>query len=223
MRASPILLVVALTLLLAPACEKKKPPPPPAPKAQAPAPAPAPPAPAPAPAAAPAMAVKPIPEGYHTLTPGLTVKGAADAIEWYKRAFGATEKSRMVLPGTQLVAHAELKIGDSILFVHDEMPHHKVAWPKGKEVPPAGLYMYVENVDGTYKRAVEAGARSVSAPKDMFWGDRYAHVVDPSGHHWGIATHKEDVPPDEMKKRGEAWAKEQQAKMKKKKKKKGKK
>jgi PhnB protein len=161
--------------------------------------------------------VKPIPEGYHTLTPGLVVRNGAEAIEWYKRGLGATEVMRMMSPDGKRLMHGELKIGDSVLMLGEEMPGMPVAWPKGKEQPPMGLYMYVADVDAAYEKAVGAGAKGVQPPKDMFWGDRYARIVDPYGHHWGIATHKEDVPPDELKRRGEAWAKKQAEKMKKKK------
>jgi uncharacterized glyoxalase superfamily protein PhnB len=166
--------------------------------------------------AGPSGAVKPIPEGYHTLTPGLAVKNAVEAIAWYQRALGARELARMPSPDGKLITHAELKLGDSILFLSDVMPGQTVAWPKGKEMPTVSLYMYVPDVDDTYRKAVGAGATGLSAPADMFWGDRFAHLVDPYGHHWAIATHKEDVSPAEMRKRGEAWAKEQAAKMKKK-------
>jgi len=149
------------------------------------------------------MAVRPIPEGYHTLTPSLTCKDAARAIEFYERAFGAKEIMRMTGPGGS-VSHAEMQIGDSRFFVSDEFPGMSAA-PAATALPSTYMFLYVENVDKSFDQAVTAGAKSAMSVTDMFWGDRYGKVTDPYGHHWGIATHKEDVAPDEMERRGAEW------------------
>ncbi len=151
-----------------------------------------------------AKKVQAIPEGYHTLTPGLIVQGAARAIEFYRKAFGAEERMRMPAPDGRIM-HSELKIGDSIIFVNDEMPDMQCLSPKTLKGSPISLYIYVENVDAAFKRAVEAGATVTMPLADMFWGDRFGKLVDPFGHQWGLATHKEDVAPAEMKKRQEAY------------------
>jgi len=148
--------------------------------------------------------VHPIPEGYHSVTPSITCKEAAKAIDYYKKVFGATEIMSMLGPGGT-VMHAELKIGDSVIFVSDEFPGMSSA-PVSTSSPSYGLFLYVEDVDGIYNRAVAAGASVVMPITNMFWGDRYGKVVDPFGHHWGLATHVEDVSPEEMKRRQEAWA-----------------
>jgi PhnB protein len=149
------------------------------------------------------MAVRPIPEGYHTLTPSLTCKNAASAIDFYSRAFGAKELSRMAGPGGS-VAHAELQIGDSRFFISDEFPGMSAA-PVSSALPSTYMFLYVENVDKSFEQAVSAGAKAEMPVTDMFWGDRYGKVTDPFGHHWGIATHKEDVSPEEMERRGAEW------------------
>lgn len=204
-------------IVVATACEKKKPAPAAAPAVAAPAPAPAKVAPAPAPAAAPSApkAVKPIPDGFHALTPALTFKDAAAAIDWYKKVFDATEVMRMPMPGGKGVMHAEIKIGDSVMMMGEPMPGMEVAWPQGKQMPTGSVMLYVPDVDAVVAKVTAAGGKLMMPVQDMFWGDRYGHVIDPFGHHWGIATHKEDVSPDELKKRGEAWAKEMMAKQKK--------
>jgi uncharacterized glyoxalase superfamily protein PhnB len=140
------------------------------------------------------MAVKPVPKGYHTVTPSLVVKGAAKLIDFIKAAFGAKELMRMPAPSGEIM-HAEVKIGDSIVMLNDAMQ---------QAVTTSSLFLYVPDVDGLYQRAVKAGATSVSEPADMFWGDRMAMVRDHFGNSWGIATHKEDVSPKEMQKRAEA-------------------
>jgi PhnB protein len=153
--------------------------------------------------------VKPIPEGYHTITPGLVLKGATKAIEFYKKAFGAEVKMNMANPDGR-VMHAELKIGDSMLFVGDEFPE----WaPDNKSPQTAGavtgsVFLYVNDTDAAFKRAVDAGAKPLMPPADMFWGDRFAKVIDPFGHHWGIATHKEDLTPAQMDVRRKEWEKQ---------------
>lgn len=142
---------------------------------------------------------KPIPEGHHTVTPGLTVKGADKAIEFYKKAFGATEINRFKGPDGRIM-HAEIKIGDSIIFLSDEMPG--CASPQTLGGTPAGLYVYVDDVDAVFNRAVSAGAQVKMPVADMFWGDRFGQVMDPFGHPWSLSTHIEDVSPQEMERRG---------------------
>jgi len=147
--------------------------------------------------------VRAIPEGYHSISPALTCKDAARAIEFYKQAFGATEMNRMDGPGGS-VAHAELRIGNSVIFVSDEFPGMSAA-PTPTTTPSSYLFLYTEDVDGTMNRALAAGA-TVSMPvMDMFWGDRYGKVTDPFGHSWGIATHVEDVAPEEITRRAAEW------------------
>ena len=144
--------------------------------------------------------VKHIPDGFHAVTPYLTVKDAGQAIDFYKRAFGARERVRMPMPDGK-VAHAELQIGDSIIMLGEECPEHGSVSPQTLEGSPVGLALYVDSVDNTFKRAVEAGASAKEAPEDKFWGDRAGSVTDPFGHKWMLLTHVEDVTPEEMKKR----------------------
>jgi len=137
------------------------------------------------------MKVKAIPDGYHTVTPSMSVKDAGKLIDYMKRAFGATESMRMPGPGG-VIWHAEVKIGDSVVMLSEAM----------NEPPVQGsLFLYVKDVDAVYAKALEAGGTSLMKPENMFWGDRFAKLVDPFGHHWALATHKEDVPPDEMSRR----------------------
>lgn len=138
------------------------------------------------------MAVKPIPEGYRTVTPYLCVRGASECIEFLKKAFGAEETFRMPMPGGK-VGHAELRFGDSMVMIADAT----------EQVPPrqAGIHLYVPNVDAVYKAAVGAGATGQREPADQFYGDRMGTVADRWGNVWSIGTHKEDVAPDEMKRR----------------------
>ena len=147
--------------------------------------------------------VRAIPEGYHSITPSLTCKNAAEAIEFYKKVFGAQEIMRMPGPNGK-IGHAELKIGDSIIFINDEfMPAaHRAEGP-----PPLSLFVYVEGADAVFNRAVAAGAKVDMPLENQFWGDRFGKVTDPYGHQWGLAQHVEDVAPDEMKRRAEAWMK----------------
>jgi PhnB protein len=147
--------------------------------------------------------VKPIPEGYHTATPYLTVRDAAKAVDFYKRAFDATELHRMDTPDGK-IAHAELKIGDSIIMLSDEMPGADTRSPQSVGGTTSAVFLYVKDVDSAFHKAVAAGARATTQLADMFWGDRYGKVTDPYGHSWFLATHKEDVAPTEMKKRAEA-------------------
>jgi PhnB protein len=148
---------------------------------------------------------KAIPEGYHAVTPYLAVKNAAEAIDFYRRAFGAQEISRMTGPGGNGVMHAEIRIGDSLIMLSDEFPGSGCASPQSLGGTTCQLFIYVEDVDAAFQQAVAAGAKSVMPATDMFWGDRYGKVTDPYGHQWGLATHKEDVSPAEMKKRSEAF------------------
>jgi PhnB protein len=145
------------------------------------------------------MSVKPIPEGYHSVTPYLIVKGAAKAIDYYKKVFGATEIMRMPGPnGT--VMHAEIKIGDSVIMLADEQQGNFRS-PEGLGGSPVSLMVYVEDVDKTFKQAVSNGAKEVRAVQDQFYGDRSGNLVDPFGHVWTVATHKEDVSQAEMQRR----------------------
>jgi len=145
--------------------------------------------------------VKSIPEGFRTVTPSLTVKGAAQAIEYYKQALGATELVRMPSPDGKIM-HAELKIGDSIIFLTDEFPERGMSRaPQTLGGTTSTLNLYVEDVDSLYQKAIDAGGKVNMPVDDMFWGDRYGTFTDPFGHQWGIATHKEDVSPADMEKR----------------------
>jgi len=141
------------------------------------------------------------PAGYHTLTPYLVVKDGARALDFYKKAFGATVIVRMDGPGGK-IGHAELKLGDSIFMLSDEMMGNRS--PESFGGSPVGIFMYVDDVDAAFKQAVDAGASTEMPPADMFWGDRYGRLTDPFGHKWSLATHIEDVSPEEMKKRMEA-------------------
>ena len=142
--------------------------------------------------------VKPIPEGSRSVTPHLICAGAADAIEFYKKAFGAEEMIRM--PGTQgRLLHACIRIGDSNVMLVDEMPEWGALGPKALKGSPVTMHLYVEDVDAAIARAVAAGATVAMPAADMFWGDRYGKIVDPFGHHWSLATHIRDMTADEMK------------------------
>jgi PhnB protein len=143
---------------------------------------------------------KPIPQGYRTVTPYLTVNDAARAIDFYKRAFGAQEVMRMDAPGGK-VAHAEIKIGDSIVMLGDEMPGAPNRSPQSLGGTCSGILLYVENADTFFNKAVSAGAQVEAPIADMFWGDRYGRLKDPFGHSWSVATHQEDVAPADMAKR----------------------
>jgi len=143
------------------------------------------------------MSVQPIPTGYHTLTPYMTVRDAARAIEFYKQAFGAEEKGVMKGPDGK-VMHAELRIGDSLFMLADEFPEFGSLSPQSTGGSGMGLHIYVEDVDSAFDRATRAGAKVEMPVADMFWGDRYGKVVDPFGHKWSIATHKRDMTMEEM-------------------------
>ena len=146
------------------------------------------------------MAVQPIPEGYHSLTPYLAVDDAAAAIDFYKRAFGAEETTRMPMEDGK-IAHAQLKIGDSQLMLSDPMEQSSVRPPNETGSPTSSIFMYVENVDAVVEQAVAAGATVTMEVQDAFWGDRWGTITDPFGHLWSVATHVEDVPPEEMAER----------------------
>ena len=147
--------------------------------------------------------VRPIPEGYHSISPALTCKDAARAIEFYKSVFGATEIMRMPGPGG-VIMHAELRIGDSVIFLNDEIPG-MTAGLSGSSSNPVYLFLYTEDVDSIYNRAVSMGSKVVMPLENMFWGDRYGKFNDPFGHSWGVATHVEDVAPEEMTRRQAEW------------------
>jgi len=144
--------------------------------------------------------VKPIPENYHTVTPYLIVNNAVGAIEFYKKIFGATELMRMPMPDGRL-GHAELKIGDSTVMLADEFPEANAHSPLSIGGSPVSMLLYVEDVDAVFADAVAAGSKVLKPIQDQFYGDRTGTLTDPFGHQWTIATHKEDVSPEEMKRR----------------------
>ena len=141
--------------------------------------------------------VKAIPEGMHTVTPHLVCAGAADAIEFYKKAFNATEVGRLAGPQGKLM-HAMIRIGGSAVMLVDEFPQWNSLGPKALKGSPVTIHLYVEDVDAWVKRAVAAGAKITMPLEDMFWGDRYCRLEDPFGHHWSVATHLRDVSPEKM-------------------------
>lgn len=149
------------------------------------------------------MAVRPIPEGYHSITPYLIIKGAAQAIEFYKKAFGAKETFRMEDPKSKKVGHAELRIGDSAIMLADECPDMGYRSPESYGGTPVSIHLYVESVDAVVEQAVRSGAKVERPVKDEFYGDRTGTLRDPFGHVWSVATHKEDISPGEMKRRAE--------------------
>ena len=146
------------------------------------------------------MAVKPIPAGMHTVTPTLAVEGAAEAIEFYKKAFGAEELSRAMDPSGKKIWHAAIRIGDSPVFLADASAE------MGNPARTTVLWMYLENVDASFKRATDAGATVVMPPADMFWGDRYGQVADKWGNKWGMASRIKELSEAEMKKAGDEFA-----------------
>lgn len=147
--------------------------------------------------------VKAIPEGHHTLTPHLVVKGASEAIEFYKKAFSAREVGKLAGPDGKSIMHADLLIGDSHIFLVDEFPHMNCRGPQTIGGTPVTIHMYVEDVDAAFDKAVKAGAQITMPVSDMFWGDRYGVLADPFGHAWSIASHKEDLTPEEIGKRAQ--------------------
>jgi len=154
-----------------------------------------------------ARKVKPIPDGYHSVTPYLIVRGGAQAIEFYRKAFGAEERFRMPGPDGRLM-HAELQIGDSVVMLGDECPEMGIKSPQSLGGAGVSVMLYVNDVDASFKQATKAGAKVKQAPTDMFWGDRFGKLTDPFGHEWAMATHIEDVAPDEMERRGKKFAEE---------------
>ena len=149
------------------------------------------------------MAVKPIPDGYHSVTPYLIVNDAARALEFYKKAFDAVELMRMPGPDGK-IGHAELKIGDSHVMLSDPFPQASTTPPKELGGTSASIFMYVEDVDAVVQKAVDAGATVTMEVEDQFWGDRFGSITDPFGHNWSIATHVEDLTPEEIEERGKA-------------------
>lgn len=156
-----------------------------------------------------AKAKSPIPQGFHAVTPQLTLDNAAQTIEWYKKALGAEEASRAVGPDGKIM-HADLKIGDSHIMVNDAMGGSKS--PRTCGGSPASFWIYVADADALFNRAIAAGAKPGGGPmgamQDQFWGDRTGTLVDPEGYQWTIATHKEDLTPEEMKQRQDGWMKQ---------------
>jgi PhnB protein len=146
-------------------------------------------------------AVKPIPEGMHSVTPHLVCAGAADAIEFYKQAFGAIERGRMPGPDGK-VMHAQIKIGDSHIMLADEFPDFGSLGPKSLGGTPVTIHLYVPDADAVFQRALDAGATVKMPIGDMFWGDRYGILTDPFGHSWSIATHMKDMTPEQMAQAG---------------------
>jgi PhnB protein len=157
-----------------------------------------------APSKAKSKNVPPVPAGYHTVTPYLTVNEGARALDFYARAFGARETERMSAPGGKIM-HAEFRIGDSVVMLSDEFPGTSSSKaPSTLGGTTGSLFLYVPDVDAAFRRAAEAGCKPLMPPTDMFWGDRFGRLEDPFGNQWGIATHKEDVSPAEMAKRAQA-------------------
>ena len=149
--------------------------------------------------------VQPIPPGYHTVSPHLAVRGGLEAMEFYKKAFSAEERGRFMTPDNTRLMHGEIKIGDSIVMRGEENPQKGCPGPQSLGATTVSLFLYVQDADRVFNQALAAGAKSVMPVADMFWGDRAGTVSDPFGHQWTIATHKEDVPPEEMKRRGQAF------------------
>jgi PhnB protein len=147
---------------------------------------------------------KPIPEGYHSVTPYLIIKGATEAIDFYKKAFGATELFRMPAPGGK-IGHAEIKIGDSPIMLADESPEMGYKSPQTLGGSPISIMIYVADVDTVFKQAIAAGGKEQRPVKDQFYGDRSGTLEDPFGHVWHVATHKEDVSPEEMERRMKSY------------------
>jgi PhnB protein len=147
--------------------------------------------------------VKAIPEGHHAITPYLVVRNGTQAIEFYKKAFGAEERFRMNTPDGKSIGQSELKIGDSLFMLADEFLQMNSLSPESIGGSPVSMYMYVEDVDAVFNQAVSAGATVLNPVMDMFYGDRWGYIKDPFGHLWSIATHKKDLTSDELKKAAE--------------------
>jgi PhnB protein len=150
---------------------------------------------------------KPIPAGYHTLTPSIIVSDAVEAIEFYKKALGAQEQDRFEGPGGEIM-HATIKIGDSLLMLSEENPTWNTQSPKTLGGTPSGIFVYVENVDQAFEKAVKAGAQVIMPVMNQFWGDRMGAFFDPYGHKWNIATHVQDLTNEEIQRRGQEFMKE---------------
>ena len=146
-----------------------------------------------------------IPKGYNNVTPSLAIKGADQAITWYKNVFGAEERMRMDGPDKKIM-HAELKIGDSVIFLAEENPEYKIKSPRETNGNSVSLHMYVQDVDDTIKKAVQNGASLVMAPMDMFYGDRVGNIDDPFGYSWTLSTHVKDVTEDDMRNEAKKFA-----------------
>ena len=153
------------------------------------------------------MKANPIPAGHHTVTPYLTVKNGLKALEFYKTAFGAAETYRLMMPDGRL-GHAEISLGDSVIMLSDEFPEFGGKTPDTLGGTPVNIHLYVEDVDAFFKRALAAGAKELKPVMDQFYGDRSGQLQDPSGHLWWVATHKEDVPQDELERRVKKMAME---------------
>jgi PhnB protein len=153
--------------------------------------------------------VSPVPKGMHTITPNLILRDTAKAIEFYKAALSASEVMRMKSPDGRGIWHAELRVGDSVIFLNDEMPGMNRPAPSAERPSPVTLWLYVADCDAAYQRALKAGARSLMEPADMFWGDRCCGVADPFGYAWSFATHQKNMTESEMRKAGEAFARSQ--------------
>jgi PhnB protein len=145
-----------------------------------------------------------IPKGYHTVTPSIVVAGATKAIDFYKKALGAEELMRFPGPDGKII-HAEIRVGDSVIMLADEMPEHGSRGPKSIDGTPVSFFVYGENVDAAWKRAVDAGAKPIMPLADQFWGDRTGCLEDPFGHHWWLAQHIQDLTPEELRKNSEAF------------------
>jgi uncharacterized glyoxalase superfamily protein PhnB len=149
---------------------------------------------------------KPVSNGRATLVPNLVVRDCAKAIEFYERALGAKELARMPAPDGKSIWHAELRIGDSVVFMNDEMPGMGRPAPTKEDPVPVTMWLYVPDCDAAFQRAVQAGAQATMPPEDMFWGDRCASVADPYGYVWSFATHQKDMTEEEMRRAGEEFA-----------------
>jgi len=146
----------------------------------------------------------PVPEHFHTVTPHLVVKDAPAAIEFYKKAFGAEEHFRMHGPDGNTIMHAELQIGDSLLLINEEFPDANCQSPLSLNGSPVTIHLYVDNVDATWEQALDAGARELMPLQNMFWGDRYGKLIDPFGHQWSMASHKQDLTLEQIRERATA-------------------
>ena len=149
------------------------------------------------------MTVKAIPAGHRTVTPYLTIRNGAKALEFYKKAFGATEIFKLMMPDGRL-GHAEIRLGDSLIMLSDEFPEYGGKAPDTLGGSPVSIHLYVEDVDAVFKKALAAGAKERKPVMDQFYGDRSGQLEDPFGHLWWVATHEEDIPPEELQKRAEA-------------------